>query len=453
MLTPLDLNSKTFAKSFRGYDMDEVKEFFAQVAKDYERLYHDNVELKDTVERVSAKLEYYQQMEGTMQSTLTVAQETAEEVKRNNAKKSELKEKELAVVVDQKTTEAEAYAQKTRSDADLQAKKIRDEADAYAAKVRSEADNYASRIKSDVESETEKLKSDTQSFVDRMKHLAEIDVAKVKISSDETSKKLLADAREQAHTLVTEATERSRKLLTDAEAESRDMRFDAETKAAAALNVYETQIKKLAMNRNTIIAFLESQIDNFKNFAGGISDGISLDDEIETIKAAKEKILGEQQVLAANKGSRSSRVLQGNLFKNRPGEDLDLAVPKFSVPVSGTKPRSTSSVNSAASVSTTSSVNSAAPVSSTIPVNSTTSAVTSSQAKPELKLSRAADVDQALTAVKAKNNLETPKIIPAGKTSATTAPSSIAKEEAGKQTGADTQAVEAAARPEPDWLK
>jgi cell division initiation protein len=440
MLTPLDLNSKTFAKSFRGYDMDEVQEFFAQVAKDYERLYHDNVELKDTVERVSAKLEYYQQMEGTMQSTLTVAQETAEEVKRNNAKKSELKEKELAVVVDQKTTEAEAYAQKTRSDADLQAKKIRDEADAYAAKVRSEADNYASRIKSDVESEAEKLKSDTQSFVDRMKHLAEIDVAKVKISSDETSKKLLADAREQAHTLVTEATERSRKLLADAETESRDMRFDAETKAAAALNVYETQIKKLAMNRNTIIAFLESQIDNFKNFAGGTSDGISLDREIETIQAAKEKILGEQQVLAANKGGRSNRVLQGSLFKNRPGEDLDLAVPKFSVPVSGNKSRSTAPLSSAATFS------------STIPVNRAASAVTSSQAKPELKLSRAADAGQALTAVKAKNNLETPTAIPAGKTSAA---AGTAKEEAGKLAEADTQAVEAAAarRPEPDWLK
>ena len=56
--------------------------FFAKVAKDFERLYQDNVELKDAVERVSAKLEYYQQMESTMQNTLVIAQETADEVKK-----------------------------------------------------------------------------------------------------------------------------------------------------------------------------------------------------------------------------------------------------------------------------------------------------------------------------------------------------------------------------------
>ena len=28
MLTPLDVNGKTFSKSFRGYDTDEVNQFF-----------------------------------------------------------------------------------------------------------------------------------------------------------------------------------------------------------------------------------------------------------------------------------------------------------------------------------------------------------------------------------------------------------------------------------------
>ena len=77
MFTPLDLKNKTFTKGFRGYETEEVDKFFAQVVKDFERLYQDNIELKETVERVSAKLEYYQQMEATMQNTLVVAQETA----------------------------------------------------------------------------------------------------------------------------------------------------------------------------------------------------------------------------------------------------------------------------------------------------------------------------------------------------------------------------------------
>ena len=62
MLTPLDLKKKSFSKSFRGFDTGEVNQFLLQISKEYERLYQDNVELKDSVERVSAKLEYYQAM-------------------------------------------------------------------------------------------------------------------------------------------------------------------------------------------------------------------------------------------------------------------------------------------------------------------------------------------------------------------------------------------------------
>ena len=247
MLTPLDLNSKTFAKGFRGYDTDEVNEFFAQVSKDYERLYQDNVELKDTVERVSAKLEYYQHMEGTMQSTLTVAQETADEVKKSSEQKADL----LA-----RKTETEC-AQK-RSETDTYVAKIKTEAQAYADKVRSEADAYA-----------EKSKTDAQAFIDKMRGTAEMEVAKLKVDSDEQSKKLLADAREQAHTLVTEATTRSRQLLDDATEAARRKTFEAESKAATAMSAYEDQMKKAAMHRNTVVSFLETQLQTFKNFDNG----------------------------------------------------------------------------------------------------------------------------------------------------------------------------------------
>ena len=35
MLTPLDLNNR-LSKGFRGYDTEEVDEFFAKVAKDFD---------------------------------------------------------------------------------------------------------------------------------------------------------------------------------------------------------------------------------------------------------------------------------------------------------------------------------------------------------------------------------------------------------------------------------
>ena len=86
MLNPEDLKKKTFTKGFRGYEVEEVDKFLAKLIKEYEYLYLDNLEQKETIERVSSKLEYYQQMEATMQSTLAVAQETADEVKKRQRK-------------------------------------------------------------------------------------------------------------------------------------------------------------------------------------------------------------------------------------------------------------------------------------------------------------------------------------------------------------------------------
>ena len=63
MLNPEDLKKKTFTKGFRGYEVEEVDKFLAKLIKEYEYLYLDNLEQKETIERVSSKLEYYQQME------------------------------------------------------------------------------------------------------------------------------------------------------------------------------------------------------------------------------------------------------------------------------------------------------------------------------------------------------------------------------------------------------
>lgn len=94
MLTPLDIHNKEFKKAFRGYGEEEVDEFLDEVVKDYEKLYRENVELKETLDRVNSKLEHYQHMENTLHNTLVIAQETAEEVKLNARKETELLVKE-----------------------------------------------------------------------------------------------------------------------------------------------------------------------------------------------------------------------------------------------------------------------------------------------------------------------------------------------------------------------
>ncbi|MFA5536943.1 MAG: DivIVA domain-containing protein [Bacillota bacterium] len=83
-LTPLDLqNSKEFRKSTRGYNPKEVDGFFSRVFKDYEDLYRQNLDLQEELAEVREKLNQYQLIEDTLQGTLVLAQQTAEEVKRN----------------------------------------------------------------------------------------------------------------------------------------------------------------------------------------------------------------------------------------------------------------------------------------------------------------------------------------------------------------------------------
>ncbi len=106
MLTPLDIQNREFKRSFRGYNEDEIDGFLDQIVKDYEQLYRENVELKETIERISSKLENYQHMENTLHSTLVIAQETAEEVKLNAKKESQLVMKEAEVQAQRMVDEA-----------------------------------------------------------------------------------------------------------------------------------------------------------------------------------------------------------------------------------------------------------------------------------------------------------------------------------------------------------
>jgi len=106
MLTPLDIHNKEFKKSFRGYNEEEVDEFLDKVIKDYEQLYRENIEIKENLDRLNSKLEHYQHMENTLNNTLIIAQETAEEVKFNAKRTTELMIKEAEVQVQKMIDEA-----------------------------------------------------------------------------------------------------------------------------------------------------------------------------------------------------------------------------------------------------------------------------------------------------------------------------------------------------------
>lgn len=82
MITPLDIENKKFAKQMvNGYSVDEVDDFLDDLTVEYEKLFKENSEYKSQVEKLKEDMEHYKAIETTLQSTLVMAQTTAEEVK------------------------------------------------------------------------------------------------------------------------------------------------------------------------------------------------------------------------------------------------------------------------------------------------------------------------------------------------------------------------------------
>ena len=101
MITPLDIENKTFGKQMvNGYNVEEVKEFMATLLADYEKLYKENIEYKDKITVLNQGIQHYKSIEDTLQNALVVAQGTAETVKKNAKVEAEniLKEAELNAI-------------------------------------------------------------------------------------------------------------------------------------------------------------------------------------------------------------------------------------------------------------------------------------------------------------------------------------------------------------------
>lgn len=105
-LTPLDIHNKEFGRGFRGYDEDEVNEFLDQVIKDYELIIREKKDLEERVKDLTERLTYFSNIEETLNKSIIVAQEAAEEVRRNSQTEAKLIVKEAEKNADRIINEA-----------------------------------------------------------------------------------------------------------------------------------------------------------------------------------------------------------------------------------------------------------------------------------------------------------------------------------------------------------
>ncbi|NLI57918.1 MAG: DivIVA domain-containing protein [Clostridium sp.] len=132
--TPDDLQNMVFKKSVvGGYNEDMVNDVLDKIIEDYTNYIRENIELKDKVAALNEALQYYRNIENSLQKTLMVAQKTSEEMEKNSYKKSENIIKEAEIKAQQIINEANQEVAKIRHEYEDIKKKF------YAYKSKAEA--------------------------------------------------------------------------------------------------------------------------------------------------------------------------------------------------------------------------------------------------------------------------------------------------------------------------
>lgn len=116
MITPMDIHNKTFSGQIRGYSKDEVNAFLEELASDYEKIYREHRVMEEEMDTIRTKLRNYEKMESTMSHTLVMAQETADNVKKNAHKEAELSIQEAQSEAQKIVSDAEAARRKMNAD-------------------------------------------------------------------------------------------------------------------------------------------------------------------------------------------------------------------------------------------------------------------------------------------------------------------------------------------------
>ena len=134
MITPLDIENKKFSKQMmNGYSVEEVDDFLDDLTLDYSKNYKEVTDLRSKVEELNKDLEHYRTIEETLQSTLVMAQSTAEDVKNVARQQAEQ-------IISEARSNAEKQVVDLENEIKLKQKEIEDvkkQFDIYKAKMES----------------------------------------------------------------------------------------------------------------------------------------------------------------------------------------------------------------------------------------------------------------------------------------------------------------------------
>lgn len=88
VLSPQDIHNKEFSVKMRGYNIDEVNDYLDRIIKDYQLTLEDNELLKKKLSSANEQLEHFNGMKDSLNQSIIVAQNAADNLKSNAEKDS-----------------------------------------------------------------------------------------------------------------------------------------------------------------------------------------------------------------------------------------------------------------------------------------------------------------------------------------------------------------------------
>lgn len=165
MLTPIDIQNHTLKTSMSGYNKKDTEEFLASILDSYETLFRENRTLKEKITSLSEGIQYYKQMENTLQKALILAEKTSTETQEAAKEQADSIVKDAQAKADTiiKDIKAEADAMKAEKEVSVR------EAEIKASAVTREAEEKAALIISDAERQALEIKSRAQDELDNIR--------------------------------------------------------------------------------------------------------------------------------------------------------------------------------------------------------------------------------------------------------------------------------------------
>ena len=155
MLTPIDIQNHTLKTSMSGYNKKDTEEFLASILDSYETLFRENRTLKEKITSLSEGIQYYKQMENTLQKALILAEktstETQEAAKEEAAKLIKETKEKADTLLNNAKAETDALRNNTRTEADTLMSETREKAESLLEEARVQSDLIMTDAKAQAE--------------------------------------------------------------------------------------------------------------------------------------------------------------------------------------------------------------------------------------------------------------------------------------------------------------